>query len=131
MSKVVNTPEAKAYMAQTKELHKPVRRSFPRRKVMALHKDHIWSCDLVDMGEWASENDGYRYMRNCVDVFTRFAWSRPLKTKSGREVFEAFLDITQESKRQPRKIWVDQGKEFYNAYFEKWCMANHVEMYST
>ena len=35
------------------------------------------------------------------------------------------------SKRKPNKIWVDQGKEFYNKFFKKWLKDNNIEIYST
>ena len=31
------------------ELHKPIKRKFPRRSVIVFNKDEIWSADLVDM----------------------------------------------------------------------------------
>ena len=36
-----------------------------------------------------------------------------------------------ESNRKPNKIWVDNGSEFYNNYFQKQLKNNDVEMYST
>ena len=30
-----------------------------------------------------------------------------------------------------KKIWVDQGSEFYNNVFKKWLKHNDIEMYST
>ena len=33
--------------------------------------------------------------------------------------------------RKPKKIWVDQGSEFYNNYFKKFLKINNIEMYST
>ena len=34
------------------------------------------------------------------------------------------------SKREPNKIWVDQGGEFYNKLFERFLKINNIEMYS-
>ena len=33
--------------------------------------------------------------------------------------------------RKPNKIWVDQGSEFYNNFFEDFLKINNIEMYST
>ena len=38
--------------------------------------------DLVDMQQWSIENDGYRYILLAVDCFSRYAYSRPVVTKS-------------------------------------------------
>ena len=34
-----------------------------------------------------------------------------------------------ESDRQPDKILVDKGSEFYNNFFQKWLKDNDIEMY--
>lgn len=127
-------PTKEQYMkAIAEEIHRPVKKVFPRRKVHAALKDEVWSMDLVEMREWASDNDGEKYMLTVVDVFTRFAWARPMKTKTAIDTFAAFISIVSESRRQPRKIWVDQGSEFYNSVFKKWMAAQSppVVMYST
>jgi hypothetical protein len=82
------------------------------------------------MGEWKAENNGERYMLTVVDVFTRYAWARPMLTKSANDTFAAFISIV-DSGRRPKKLWVDQGSEFYNSTFKKWMKANGVVMYST
>ena len=42
-----------------------------------------------------------------------------MKTKEGLEVANAFKAIMNQSKRKPNKLWVDQGKEFYNEHMYK------------
>ena len=80
-------PSKEEFLKQlTKELHKPVKKRFPKLKVRVPHKDHTWSVDLVDMTLWADYNDGYKYILNIVDIWTRYAWSVPLKTKTDRHV---------------------------------------------
>ena len=117
--------DKKTYMDQlAKELHKPFSKKFPRRHTRAEgEKDSGWSCDLVDMKEWASDKVGYKYMLNCVDVFSRYAFSRPLKSKSGLDTFAAFVDIVTTSGRKPGALWVDEGNEFYNNIFKTWMTA--------
>lgn len=120
------------------EIHKPVRRVFARRRVHAEYKDQVWSMDLVDMSEWSKENDGERYMLTIVDVFTRYAWAVPMKSKSAIDTFAAFISVV-DLGRVPARLWVDQGKEFYNSVFKKWMnlregkpvMGFPVIMYST
>ena len=33
--------------------------------------------------------------------------------------------------RKPKKIWIDQGSEFYNNSFKGYLKINNIEMYST
>lgn len=100
------------------EIHKPVRKVKERRHVRVSELDETWSMDLVDMSEWKADNGGEKYMLTVVDVFSRFAWVRPMLTKSANDTFAAFIDIVDSSGRRPKKIWVDQGAEFYNSTFK-------------
>ena len=93
--------------------------------------DDVWGADLVEMQEWSKQNKGYRYMLNVIDVFTKFAWSIPLKDKRGDTVTEAFKNIVKTSKRIPKHLWVDQGKEFYNKNMDEWLKVNNIVRYST
>ena len=68
------------------ELHKPVGKKFPARRVFVPHIDHTWAMDLVDMSKLARFNSGYRWMLTIVDAWSRFAWSVPIKTKKGEPV---------------------------------------------
>ena len=54
-----------------------------------------------------------------MDGYTRYAWTVPLKDKKGETVANAFIDIMKKSNRKPNKLWVDQGKEFYNQHMYK------------
>ena len=55
----------------------------------------------------------------------------PIKDKKGITTVNAFQIILDSSKREPSKIWADQGSEFYNSSFKKWLKDNGIEMYST
>jgi Integrase core domain len=116
----------------SKELHKPFSKKYPRRKVRASYLDEIWSIDLADMQEWKDDNDGANYILCVVDVFSRYAFCRALKSKKAIDTYAALLDIIDTSKRKPlKKIWCDQGSEFYNSLWKQWSLNNGVEIYST
>jgi hypothetical protein len=112
----------------SKELHKrgPVINNIQTRTVQSLYVDDIWSCDLADMGaSYTSQNHGYRYLLNIVDVFSRYAWSFELRNKTGKSVVAAF----KKTGLRPHAIWCDEGKEFYNKDVENWIAPGTV--YST
>ena len=99
------------------ELHKPVKRKFRRRRGIANGVDDIWSADLVDM-QWSSRgNKGFKYLLNVIDIFSKHAWSIPFKNKTGKSITDVFKKIVKTSGRRPKKLWVDQGTEFYNRVF--------------
>ena len=70
-------------------------------------------------------------MLNVIDVFSKYAWSIPLKDKTGNTVLEAFQQVIKLSGRKPKHIWVDQGKEFYNKNINDWINENNIVRYST
>ena len=108
------------------EIHKPIRHKFPRRKVMVSGIDHVWASDLVEM----SPERGFKYILTIVDVFSKFGWAIPLKSKTGIEMTETFEKILKESGRVPKKIWSDKGKEYYNKIFLKFLKDHSIELYS-
>jgi hypothetical protein len=125
-------PSKEEFMKQlTKELHKPVKKMFPKLKVRVPHKDHTWSMDLVDMTLWADYNDGNKFILNIIDIWTRYAWSVPLQRKTAKDVLDAFKQVIADSGRQPEKIWVDEGTEFYNQQMTRYLAVNNIVRYST
>ena len=111
------------------ELHKPIIRNFKRRKVnFGDFPNEIWSADLIDLKKLKKYNNGFQYIFNIIDLYSRHAWSIPIKNKTGTSIVEAF-DSIRGSK--PKKLWVDNGSEFYNKIFKKWLNDNNIEMYST
>ena len=70
-------------------------------------------------------------MLNVIDCFSKFAWSVPLKDKTGLTVLNALKNIIYNSKRKPNFIWVDKGKEFYNKHFDEWLKQNNTTTLST
>ena len=76
-------------------------------------------------------NKGIRVLLCVIDIFSKYAWVVPLKDKRGVSIVTAFQSILKQSNREPNKIWVDKGSEFYNASFKKWLQDNDIVMYST
>ena len=98
----------------TYTLHKPVRHNFPRNKTVVYGIDDQWQADLVDMREWQRENRNYTFLLTCIDIFSKYAWVRPIKNKSGDTVCEALKSIFESSNRSPQNLQTDKGKEFLN-----------------
>src|SRR3981189_3128087 len=108
------------------EIYKPIRHKFPRRKVMVSGIDSIWASDLVEM----PPERGYKYILTIVDVFSKFGWAIPLKSKTGIEMTETFQKILKESGRIPKKIWSDKRKHYYNRTFINNLKDHSIELYS-
>ena len=78
-------------------IHRPIRRRFRRRQICRKGIDDLWQADLVDMQSLSLHNDGVKYLRTCIDQFSKYAWGRPLKNKSGLCAKEAFESILREN----------------------------------
>ena len=55
-----------------------------------------------------------------IDVFTKYAWVKPLEDKKDNTVLNAFREIVNESNHKPNKLWVDEGGETYNKLMQEW-----------
>ena len=82
------------------------------------------------MQSLSKNNKGNKYLLCAIDIFSKYVWVVPLKDKKGTSIVKAFQKIISEG-RKPNKIWVDQGREFYNNYFKDFLKINNIEMYST
>ena len=58
-----------------------------------------------------SKNKNIEYLSCITDVFTKYAWVKPLNDKKCKAVVNVFIEIVNESNRKPNKCWVDQGKK--------------------
>ena len=99
------------------ELHKPVNKNFQKRRVYVKGIDEIFEADLVDTQPISKYNNGAKYHLSVIDIFSKYGWMLPLKSKTGLEVASALERVFKE--RKPDKLWVDKGTEFYNSHVKK------------
>ena len=91
--------------------NKPIPKSIKAKAVQDRHQ-----IDLLDMGKWRIKHGQatYRYILTILDVFSRYLWLRPLKSKHSTEIAKHLEDIYIEH-GQLKVIQLDQGKEFKGA----------------
>jgi len=87
------------------ELLKPIRHKFKRRWVFVYNMDDIWSADLKDMQSVSKQNKGFKYLLTLIDLFSKYAYTIPLKSKSSDVVINAFKTLFKTCK--PNKLWTD------------------------
>lgn len=114
------------------ELHHSARKNFPRRSFEMRGINDTFQIDLVEMIPYAKENKGFKYLLVVIDTFSKYAWIKKLKNKSGPEVTSAMqLILNENPARIPINIQSDMGKEFYNSHFQKLMKRYHINHYST
>ena len=87
--------------------------------ILALNPMDSMQIDLCFMDKFGRQNHGYNYILLAIDVFSRYAWGVPLKTKNINEVVAAFSHIP-----VPHCIISDNGSEFVGKPFQN--MLEHL-----
>ena len=128
----VSIPRAQTWLKSqpTYTLHRQARKRYPTRQYYVNAIDEQWQADLADMIQLQRWNRGHRYILTVIDILSRYAWARPLKTKTGREVAQAFKSIFEADNRIPIRIQTDQGKEFENIHVRQLFNQHNIELFS-
>lgn len=113
------------------ELHRATRRNFNRRRTQMRGIHDTIQADLVEMIPYAKENGGYVYILTAINIFSKKAYARPLKSKTGQEVEKALESILNSIGHTIKHIHTDRGKEFYNSTVLAMLKHLHIHLYST
>ena len=113
----------------TLTLHKPARKHFPRRRVLVFSTGDLMQIDLIDFQKLSKYNKGFKYVLVAIDVFSKFASAKPLKSKTATEVLKAVKLVVKDI--HPKKIQTDRGLEFVNKTLSQWLKSQNIQLYST
>ena len=106
-------------------------KNYITNKTDVYHIDDTWSMDILDLKNYGPENNrGYRYVLILIDGFSKFGWTTALKNKSAQTIKDYFENILSSSKRKPKLIETDRGKDFYNNMFQDFLNKNNIKLYS-
>lgn len=89
-----------------------------------------YQIDLVEMIPHAKENRNFKYILTVIDIFSKYAWAVPIKSKTGKDVTTAMSTILNAG-NVPKNIHSDMGKEFYNTHFRALMHRHKINHYST
>lgn len=83
--------------------------------------------DCIDLRKYSDDNDGYCWILNVIDTFTKYLWSFKLKDKSAvtiknclQYIFDNFGD--------PLEIQSDNGKEFKNSLLREFLLGRNIKI---
>jgi len=110
---------------QTKTKH-----NFP---LSANYENQRVQIDLLDIGSSFNKypkqkNKGYRYIFCVVDVFSRKAYTYPLKTKNKDEIVKAFQEILNDIGEAPYQIDCDNEGAFKSRLFKNLCKTYKINI---
>ena len=95
------------------------------RPIVATTPRERYIADLVDFSEYENSNDGYKYLLNIVDSFSKFVMAYPVKTKTAIEVCKCF-DLCFSWFGEPRILHTDNGLEFCNQHLNGLCREKNI-----
>ena len=73
--------------------------------------DHQWQADLADMSKLSNSNDKFKFLLCIIDVFSKYAWVVPFKTRWIKPLVNAFKSVLK-SGRSPKSLQTDKGTKF-------------------
>ena len=81
------------------------------------------------MTKYSRINKGYKYIFTNIDIFSKFAWSFPIKSKKIVDIKPCFQKIFKN--RKPSYIWSDQESSFFSKEMLKFFEDHNVKIYYT
>ena len=86
--------------------------------------------DLVDMSRLKRYNDDHTFLLTVIDVFSKKAWSIPLKNKSASSLTAAFRRLLKNNDG-PQTMQTDKGKEFLNRQLQDFYKQKGIRHFTT
>ena len=109
-------------------LHKPTRKPRRFRRIYTLGINYHFQADLVDMSKFAKENNGYKWILNVIDTFSKKLWAFKIKNKSAKSVLDVIKPLLE--KHKPQKLETDLGTEFKNEKLQNLLKKHKIDHYS-
>ena len=74
-------------------LQRAIKRPVKRNRVVVFVIYDQWDVDLMDMTKFSKYNCGYNFILVAIDIFSKYVWLRPLKTKRCESVMNALNNV--------------------------------------
>ena len=87
----------------------------------------ILQCDLVDLGRLSKANQDVKFLFLLCDSFSRKCWCRPMKNKTAKSSYDAFVSITRETGTF-NVLYCDRGKEFVSGLMKDHLQKENIEI---
>lgn len=88
--------------------------------------DSLWQVDLMDLHKKNNSPNAYAFALVKIDVFSRKVDAELVTNKSAIKVTQAFDKICRRNGRWPDTLQTDEGKEFLNSSFQKYCKSKKI-----
>jgi len=106
------------------QLHQEHTKATATKSSIYVEPYYAIAIDLVDMSHFETPQ-GYKYLFNGVDMFSRFLYSVPLKNKEDKSVLDGFKKIIKIHKFKSMRS--DNGSEFINNLMKDYCKKQNIK----
>ena len=111
----------------TAQITKQVKRNKIYETIVSPSVKNNYQMDIMYLPNPAL-NKNFKYLLTCIDVYSRYAFAEPIKTKTGPDVLVAFKKMI-EYNGSPSNLNLDLGTEFIYKPFKKFCDENNIELW--
>ena len=99
------------------------------KPILSQNVNERWGIDCINMTDYARDNggmkNGYKFILNVVDYFSRYVWARKMKSQTAKNVTKSLKSIVEETHTYPKMIQADNGSEFRNETSD-WMKENNI-----
>ena len=81
------------------------------------------------MVKYSRMNKGFKYIFTNIDIFSKYAWSFPIKSKKISDIKPCFQKIFKD--RKPEFIWSDKESSFFSKEMLKFFEEHNIKIYHT
>jgi hypothetical protein len=113
----------------SRELFKPRRLKFPRRKFRVFGIEDVVCFDLLELRDLKRFNDNHQYILLGINAFSKLGFLRALKNKKADHVTEKVEEILDAFGHPFRFSASDKGGEFTSGAFKRLMKERNISIY--
>jgi len=106
--------------------YEPLPRIIPIKPIISKQPWDIVQMDCIDLRNYQEVNNGYAWILNILDLYSKYLYSIPLKQKTAVNVKDSLENIIF-IEGAPRAIQTDNGKEFANNTMQNFLNSKNIE----
>ena len=86
------------------------------------------------MRKYSKHNEGYNWIISMIGIFSRYAFTIAVKSKSGKDVLNGFVKLMKQFHEKfgkyPKKVQADEGKEFFNINLNEYLKHKNIKIFA-
>ena len=113
-------------MCQVCSRHRPLARVSPITPIISEFPWDLVQMDCVDMRNYADVNDGFGWILNITDCYSKYLYSVAMKNKTAESILNSFKKVLF-AEGAPKSVQTDNGKEFVNRYLKEFLECHNIK----